>query len=66
MAVKESFLDNKEVLEKARNEIQRLFGEGMQVKFQLLKKIDRDTGGKLRKTVSYVPLKISQEGDNWT
>ena len=56
LAVKESFFNKKEVLEKARNEIWRLFGEGMQVKFQLSEKIDRDTSGKLRKTVSYVPM----------
>ena len=43
--------------EYARKEIEKVFGEGIQVEFELVEKIDRDHGGKLRKIVSYVPAK---------
>jgi len=48
------FWENQVVLERARRKIQRLFGEGMHVEFQLVEKLDRDSSGKLRKIISHV------------
>ncbi len=45
-----------EVQQNARREITKVFGEGMQVEFQLKDKIERDASGKLRKAISHVPL----------
>jgi phenylacetate-CoA ligase len=40
----------------AVNNIKRIFGEEMEVEFQLLEKINRDRSGKLRKIVSNIPI----------
>lgn len=58
LVAKETFLGNDEVLEKARREIRRLFGEDMQVEFQMANKMERDSSGKLRKIISHVPVNI--------
>jgi len=41
----------------ARSRIQKVLGEDMQIEFQLVDRLDRDSGGKLRKVVSHVPAK---------
>lgn len=56
LAATERFLNDNQVLEKARREVQKLFGEGMQVEFQILEKINRDHTGKLRKIISHIPV----------
>lgn len=56
LVAREGFLNDKQVFEKARRKIEKVFGEGMQVDFQLLEKIDRDSSGKLRKIISHVPV----------
>jgi phenylacetate-CoA ligase len=43
-----------QLLERARKEIQRVFGEDMQVEFEFLKEIARDSNGKLRKVISKI------------
>lgn len=43
------------VQENVKKEIQKVLGAGIQVNFQLVDHIDRDAGGKLRRTISYVP-----------
>jgi len=53
LVAKETFLSN-EVLEKARREIHKLFGEDMQVESKIVSKIERDSSGKLRKIISHV------------
>lgn len=50
----EAFLSSGQVFERARGEIQKLFGQEMQVDFQILDKIPRDYNGKLRKVISKV------------
>ena len=57
IAAKENFLVNGKMLETAKMEIQKLFGENMQVDFRIVDKIDRDSSGKLRKVVSNFPAK---------
>ncbi len=48
-------LQNKQqIFQDAESNIKRLFGESMQVEFQMLDKIERDPSGKLRKIVSNV------------
>ena len=49
-------LDEK-TAEDARSRIRETLGEGMQVEFQLVDRLDRDAGGKLRNVVSHVPAK---------
>ena len=50
-------LHNKQqILQEAENNIKRLFGEQMQVEFQVLDKIERDSTGKFRKIVSNIPI----------
>jgi len=44
------------VLDRARKEIQRVFGQEMQVDFRMLEKIEKDPTGKLRKIISHVPV----------
>jgi hypothetical protein len=44
------------VLDRAREEIQRVFGKDMQVDFRMLEKIEKDPTGKLRKIISHVPI----------
>lgn len=58
LVAKESFLSDKQVFDKARKEIEKVFGEGMQVDFQLLEKIDSDSH-KLRKVISHVPVSLA-------
>lgn len=52
LAMKKGFYNEAIVFEKAKKRLQRLFGEEMQVEFQILEEIPRDESGKLRKTVS--------------
>lgn len=54
----EDFSNRREVFQKATRKIQELFGEGMYVDFQILAKINRDRGGKLRKVISRVPVPL--------
>ena len=54
LAVDKDFIDNSLVWNNARNEIQRVFGEGMSVEFHMVDKISRDTSGKLRKVISRI------------
>ncbi|OGD46811.1 hypothetical protein A3K70_00015 [Candidatus Bathyarchaeota archaeon RBG_16_48_13] len=56
LAVNDSSYFDALVLENARRRLQQLFGEDMIVEFQILEKIDRDSSGKLRTTVSKVPF----------
>lgn len=51
-------LDKVQVLAKARNRIQDLFGEEMQIEFQIKRKLDRNSSGKLRKIISHVPVRF--------
>jgi phenylacetate-CoA ligase len=44
------------VLESARKEIQRVFGEEMRVEFEMLDELPRDRSGKLKKVVSKIPV----------
>jgi len=52
LVVRESFLNTPKVFEKAREEIQNLFGKGMHVEFQILDDIPKDPSGKLRAVIS--------------
>jgi phenylacetate-CoA ligase len=58
LVVKEGF--DLQLLERARKEIQRVFGEDMGVEFEFLNEITRDPSGKLRKVIS----KIHQDQTN--
>jgi phenylacetate-coenzyme A ligase PaaK-like adenylate-forming protein len=51
-------LDEKTTSE-ARSRIEEVLGKGMQVEFQLVERLDRDKGGKIRKAVSRVPVEWS-------
>jgi phenylacetate-CoA ligase len=53
LVVREGF--NPQLLEGARKNVQRLFGEDMQVEFEFLEEIGRDPNGKLRKIISRLP-----------
>jgi len=55
LVFEKGFLGVDRVLNRARGEIQRVFGKGIEVEFQLLDKLDKDQTGKLRKIVSHVP-----------
>jgi phenylacetate-CoA ligase len=57
LVVREGLLNVSEFLEKARIEIPKVFGEGMNVDFQLIDKIERDPSGKLRMIHSQVTEK---------
>jgi phenylacetate-CoA ligase len=46
--------NKQQILQDAETNIKRLFGESMQVEFQMLDKIERDPTGKLRKIVSNI------------
>ncbi|XHH10312.1 MAG: phenylacetate--CoA ligase family protein [Candidatus Bathyarchaeia archaeon] len=48
--------NKQQILQDAEANIKHLFGESMQVEFQLLDKIERDSSGKLRKIVSNLHL----------
>jgi len=52
LVIGETFSNDGQFFEKARREIRKLFGEDMQVEFQILEKIPRDPSGKLRKIIS--------------
>jgi hypothetical protein len=54
LVVREEYPDCRDVLKRARKEIPRMFGEDMDVDFQMLDKIQRDSTGKLRYVVSHV------------
>lgn len=49
-------LDDK-TLERACTEIRKILGEGVQVEYQQVDKIERDASGKQRKVISHVPVK---------
>ena len=53
----EGFLTVDRALEEATDNVKKLFGEKMQVEFQLVEKINRNQSGKLRKIVSDVAMK---------
>jgi phenylacetate-CoA ligase len=46
--------NRQQILQDAETNIKRVFGDSMQVEFQLLDKIERDSTGKLRKIVSNI------------
>lgn len=52
LVVKEGF--DLQLLDRARKEIQRVFGEDMAVEFEFLKEIARTSNGKLRKVISKI------------
>jgi phenylacetate-CoA ligase len=54
LVIEKSFSDVDALLNRVRREIQRVFGKGVEVEFQLLDKLDKDQTGKLRKIVSHV------------
>lgn len=54
--VSEERLFNEDVQQGIIRKIEKVFGNGMQVEFQFLDKIERDPRGKLRRTVSHVPV----------
>lgn len=56
MVTEEGFLHADRALEEAKDNVKRLFGEKMQVEFQVLEKINRDQSGKLRKIVTDIPI----------
>jgi phenylacetate-CoA ligase len=56
MVTEEGFLHADRALEEARDNVKQLFGEKMQVEFQVLEKINRNQGGKLRKIISNIPI----------
>lgn len=58
IVVDEDLIDRNRLFKSATNEIQKLFGEGMQVEFQILEHIGRHQSGKLRKVISRVPVEI--------
>jgi phenylacetate-CoA ligase len=49
-----SIQDKQQIFQDAETNIKRLFGESMQVEFQILDKLTRDPTGKLRKIVSNI------------
>lgn len=46
-----------DVQQSMTRKIEKVFGEGIQVEFQFVGKIERDPGGKIRRTVSHVPIR---------
>jgi len=52
IAANENFTNSAHVLEKAQKKIRRVFGEDMEVNFQILDAIPKDHNGKLRKVIS--------------
>jgi phenylacetate-CoA ligase len=56
LVVKEDFLINDTVFREARREIERVFGEGMEVDFHILERFNKDPTGKLRQVISCVPV----------
>jgi phenylacetate-CoA ligase len=44
------------VLESARKEVQRVFGEKMRVEFEFLDELPREPSGKLKRVVSKIPV----------
>ncbi len=55
IVTEEDLIKADRTLEEATDKIKQLFGEEMQVEFQMVNKINRDQNGKLRKVVSYLP-----------
>lgn len=60
LVTKDNFLINTQVLDKAKREIRKLFGEDMHVEFQFRGKINRDHTGKLRKIISHIPVRLAK------
>ncbi|MEM2145104.1 MAG: hypothetical protein QW279_07070 [Candidatus Jordarchaeaceae archaeon] len=54
LSVDQTFTDSAQVFEKARENIQKLFGNDMQVEFKILDNIPPDRSGKLRKVISNI------------
>lgn len=54
---KEGCRIDSETFKKAATEISSVFGSDMQVEFQTLEKIEKDASGKIRKIISYVPVR---------
>lgn len=46
-------------LDKVRRNVKSVFGEDMQVEFEIVDKIERDPSGKLRKIISKVPVELT-------
>jgi phenylacetate-CoA ligase len=55
---KENFQPDHGSLDRARTAIKEVFGENMNVEIQILDKIGRDPGNKLRKIISKVPVNL--------
>ncbi|UCD96858.1 MAG: phenylacetate--CoA ligase family protein [Candidatus Bathyarchaeota archaeon] len=49
-------VDDAQILAKAKRKIQDLFGDDMEIEFQIKKRLDRNSSGKLRKIISHVPV----------
>lgn len=59
LVVREILLGDSTILENAKSRIQAVFGEGINIDFQILEKIDRDSTGKLRQIISHVPVRLT-------
>jgi hypothetical protein len=55
LAVRKDVFNPVPVLEKARKKLQELFGEGMNIEFQIVDEIEKDPSGKIRIALSRVP-----------
>jgi phenylacetate-CoA ligase len=55
IAVNDNFMKSTVFFDKARSEIQRVFGNDMQVYFEILDSIRKESNGKIRKVVSMLP-----------
>jgi phenylacetate-CoA ligase len=55
LAVREGVFNEVPVLEKVRKKLQELFGEGMNIEFQIVDEIEKDPSGKIRIALSRVP-----------
>jgi phenylacetate-CoA ligase len=55
LVLKDGFAFDPNRFKSAERNIQKVFGEEMQVEFRVLEKIEKDTSGKLRKVVSLMP-----------
>jgi len=58
LVIGETFDQSEKAFESAQMEIEKVFGKGTKVSFQVLDTIPRDSSGKLRKVVSNVPVKL--------
>jgi len=55
LAVREDVFNPVPVLEKASRKLKELFGEGMNIEFQIVDEIEKDPSGKIRIAISRVP-----------